>query len=242
MIGDKLAKKLVQVDACYNIIRHTTGPSVDALVSELELQLATVAGDAGMHKAMDNEVDETHVAREPEAKRRKFDNDQVDEELCTFLEKKSTKGLGDGSAHEELGIAPEKELEDITPEEPFEEDHWVLVGDRLASVVRIGYNSYDKQIRPLWPYERMGEWSAGLWVQREDVSVLKFPARFRTRCQLQTVRDPPISIQKDMAGYLHKFDKDGDLVISLGTFHGWHGVFSDEAMSLAFDRGPQEGH
>jgi len=117
----------------------------------------------------------------------------------------------------------------------FEKDQWVIVGDRLASVIRIGYGSYAKEIRVLWPNERMGDWSAGSWVPMENVSRVKFPARFRTRCTLQTVSDPPIDLQSGMTGCLHRFDKDGDLVISLDALLGLHGVFLDEAKHLAFD-------
>jgi hypothetical protein len=116
----------------------------------------------------------------------------------------------------------------------FEVDDWVLVNNKLASVVRIGFGQYEGQIRVLWPSEPLGKWASGLWRPLAEVSTLRRPISFKITRDLLTGNEPPISLKCGSTGRLCNFDKEGDLIVTLDAHPGNHYIFLPDAIHLEF--------
>jgi len=216
LIGERLAKKLMRVDVCYNIIRHITGPSVDALLRELEVQLATVSGDVGIPTAMGGEAAEGPAASEPHTKRRKC-GDETDEQPGIASAGKCDEEIevrviemhdAGGDVNEEIAASKPVQAEPVAGD---------LIGvgssGALARVVRVGFGEYSGEVRTISPNERAGEWTAGCWRSaiRCNVipagSVLTVAVCFTAADHNHTVLLPGVQVR------FKRFDEDGDILV-----------------------------
>ena len=128
----------------------------------------------------------------------------------------------------ERAVEQDPEMNGVSPvrEDKFELNDCVTVRSQMASTVRIGFDMHDRQSRRFWPEEQKNEDRAGNWGSMLDVSRARYLASFRTRCDVETVCDPP--------GFLHKLDRCGDLVITVDALCGYHSVLLHHAKRLEF--------
>ena len=116
----------------------------------------------------------------------------------------------------------------------FEVDDWVIANSGLASIVRFGFDQYEGQTRVLRPDESMDDFRAGRWLPASALSRLTYPAPFTVTRSFLSGNSPPFQLNDGMTGQLRKFDKDGDLVVTIDGHPGRHCVFVPDATNLEF--------